>query len=231
MAVQTDYTYTKFPCDGAVLQSLIAASAISVAVQHIGTVDTTVTVTMKDALSTDDKTTLDAVVAAYDGSPMPETPNEVITQLEKNDKTLKLACAMGTFDATTNLAVCEIVIPGIFGGFAYDAPGRFVAGGYAFTDAGKVGDRCTKIEVVDKDNLLGAGAGYIVKTYHDQDVDPSMAGWYLYAAPGGQQEVEIDPIGGYGKIPAGLYLRVTFERVAGSTATKVATNIWWGELG
>jgi hypothetical protein len=154
----------------------------------------------------------------------------VTTQYELNDKTLKLACLMGSYDVITNLAVLQMQVPGTFTGVDPNScDGRFVAGGYAFSDAYKFGDRAVKIEVVDVDNLFGMGANTVVKTYTDQDVDASNSGWYLYASPSGQGEVEIDPIGGYGFLPAGLYLRITFERVAGSPATSVIANLWWGK--
>jgi hypothetical protein len=159
-----------------------------------------------------------------------EQRNLVTTQEEKNDKTLKLAKASANFDATTNLAICELIIPGTFNGFGYASNGRFIAGGYAFTDAGAFGDAITLVELIDINGVTGNPAGTVIKTYHDQDVDPLNSGWYLWGAPNGQQEIEIDPIGGYGKMFSGMKLRITFQKIPSSAATGVKVNIWWGKI-
>lgn len=155
---------------------------------------------------------------------------EVTTQLEKNDKTLKLASAVIDYDTGTNLATAMLKVPGTFGGFGYGTDGRHVAGGYAFQDTGAFGDRCKTIEIADQDNLIGYGAGAVLKAYHDTDIEPEYAGWRMYPAPQTSWEIEIDPIGGYGFLPAGLYLKIVFEKLPASPATKVAVNIWWGKI-
>jgi hypothetical protein len=231
MPTPTTYTFTiSTQFDLGQLTVQVQGSTILTALDHMDSLGNAVDFVFKDVLSNTDSSTLTALVSSYVYSTPVNAPIPVVTAEEVNDKTLKLATSISTFDATTHLAVCQILVPGTYAGFGYNDPGRFVAGGYAFTDAGKFGDRCTKIEVADMDNILGSGAGAVIKTYHDQDVDPSNAGWYLYPAPQSAYEIEIDPIGGYGKLPAGLYLRVTFQKVSDSPATQVACNIWWGKI-
>jgi len=155
----------------------------------------------------------------------------VTTQYELNNKVLKLFKCVGAYDAVTNLCVLEIKVPETFNGVdPLNSNGRYVAGGYAFADGYKFGDCLTKIEIVDIDNVLGQGANTVLKTYTDDDADAANSGWYFWAALNGEGEIEIDPIGGYGFIPSGIYLRLTCQRASGSPANNVAVNIWWGKI-
>lgn len=155
------------------------------------------------------------------------TSHLVTTQLELNDKVLKLASAVADF--SSNEAVLEICVPGTFTGVdPATCDGRYIAGGYGWTNNYEFGDRISKVEVVDIDDIFEYGAGTVIKCYHDEYVDASNMGWRLWAALNGEGEVEIDPIGGYGFIPSGLYVRITFVKTATSTASKAAVNIWWG---
>lgn len=155
------------------------------------------------------------------------TTNLVTTQLELNDKVLKLASSIADF--TGDEAVLEICVPGTFTGVDHQTcDGRYIAGGYGWTNDYEFGDRISKVEVVDKDNIFGYGAGVIVKCYHDENLDEFNMGWRLWASLNGEGEVEIDPIGGYGFIPSGLYIRITFLKNPTSNASKAAVNIWWG---
>jgi hypothetical protein len=155
------------------------------------------------------------------GNKSPRT--EVVTQNEKNDKILKLASREGSF--VDGACTISIKIPGTPG----SGEGRWVAGGYAFTNVWTAGDRVTLCQVVDTDDLMGYGAGTVLKTYHDTDVDASDLGWRMWPAQQVGGEIEIDPIGGYGFIPAGLYLEIKFELAAGSTATWVCCDYWWAK--
>jgi hypothetical protein len=106
--------------------------------------------------------------------------------------------------------------------------GRYISGGYAFTDSFTFGDKCTAIAVVDVDNVLGMGAETVVQTYHDDQLPASAQGWYMWPAPQVGGEVEVDPIGFYGFVPSGLYLELYFQLAPSGTATKVYTDFYWG---
>lgn len=171
---------------------------------------------------------------------------EVVTLLEKEDKSLKLASIEGSFSG--NLCVLEIKIPGTLG-----KVGRYIGGGYGFTDVYFFGDRITKAELVDKEFVYAGllypatpaeagipgtqGLGWIdvvpdgqvLGSYHDTEVDSVNSGWRLWCDDGNQGGCDIDPLGGYGKLYAQAYLRITFEKKASSSATKAAVDLWWGE--
>jgi hypothetical protein len=156
---------------------------------------------------------------------MQELKNRVVTEFELDDKILKLASAEGEFDGSGD-CVLEIKVPG---DFDPENPGRYIAGGYASIDQYGWGDRCTAVDIVDKDDIVGYGAGMVLETYHDDDVVEDHKGWRFYAAEGGTSEIEIEPIGGFGKILGSLYIRVTFKKKTGNPGTKVHVNLWWAE--
>jgi len=146
---------------------------------------------------------------------------EVETQNEKNDKVLKLACATANFAA--NACVVSIKVPGTPGG----TDGRWAAGGYCFTDAWVMGvSKVDKVQVVDTDDLLGYGAGTVVKEYYDSDMAAGSQGWFMYPAQQNSGEIEIDPIGGYGFIPSGFYLEI---HATCTSSTKMCVDIWWAK--
>lgn len=172
---------------------------------------------------------------------------EVVTQMEKSDKGLRLASDEVTF--TGNIARVQIQIPGDLGTI-----GRYIAGGYAFTDIYYFGDRISKVELIDKDFVyaglaypatpFAAGVpetteettwadimpdGVVLGAYHDSDAPEGQQGWRLWCDDGNQGGVDIDPLGGYGDLYAQAYISITCEKKEASTATKIAVNLWWGK--
>lgn len=172
---------------------------------------------------------------------------EVVTQLEKEDKSLTLASDMQSF--VGNVCTLSIQVPGNVGDI-----GRYIAGGYGFTDVYCFGDRVSKVQLVDK-NYVYAGIAYpatpaeagipgtaglswqqvmpdgvILGSYHDEDVPAVQQGWRLWADDGGQGGVDIDPLGGFGKLYAQAYLVIRMEKLANSLATKASVNLWWGKV-
>jgi hypothetical protein len=145
------------------------------------------------------------------------------TQFEREDIRLQIAKAEASVDQNGE-AIVQIKIPGTVG-----QDSRYVAGGYAFNDSLKFGDRLEEINVVDVDNILGYGANTVVGTYHDADVDAANKGWFMYPAPQAGSEIEIDPMGYYGNIVSGLYLQLKFKMGQGSTATKIYCDFYWGK--
>lgn len=154
--------------------------------------------------------------------------DRVVTDFETDDKTLKLASVSGSI--VDGECVLELKVPGTFTPGEY---GRYISGGYAITDKYGWDDRITKVEIVDIDNILGYGAGAVVGAYHDDEVDAENRGWRFwrgaYNGTDCEGECDVEPIGGFGKIPAELYLRCTFEAGAGSPATKFCVNFWWAK--
>ena len=165
-----------------------------------------------------------------------EGPKEVVTQYEKNDKSLKLAkgkCAVGEDGSAT----ITLKIPGIFG----SGDGRYVAGGYAISSDYNPDDYVT-VRILDNDRLLammlalqvnpsatepltdeqvqgvgeipgiGAFPQYpIVRSYTDDDMPAESQGWYFWPIATGNDtpaigECEVNPIGGYGFLPSGFYI-------------------------
>lgn len=145
----------------------------------------------------------------------------VKTQFERDDIVLKLAMVSGQADANGDV-VLSIQVPGTPGSEV-----RYAAGGYAFTDSYSWTDKITKVEVVDDDNLIGFGAGAVLKVYHDSDADEANQGWPFWKTHGNEGECEIEPMGWYGVIPSGLYLKITCKVAA---SAKVKTCIWWGRV-
>lgn len=150
--------------------------------------------------------------------------SNVETQFERTDIVLRTAKATAAF--SSGEAEISIKVPGEPG----SGDGRYIAGGYAFTDNFTFGDKISQINIVDVDNILGMGTHTIIQTYHEVDVDAANQGWYLWPGPlvGGSAtgEIEIDPMGYYGFIPSGLYLELYFEATA---SQNVFCNIWWGQ--
>jgi hypothetical protein len=78
MAVETEYQYSvqnSFPnhkVNNTLLVTQVRASAISVAIDYVSSSGDVLSVWMKDALGTTDKSTLDGLVAAHDGSATPD---------------------------------------------------------------------------------------------------------------------------------------------------------------
>jgi hypothetical protein len=161
---------------------------------------------------------------AYKDAATTDLKSGVQTQFERDDIVLKLCRGEAAFDGSGDAEI-SFPVPGTPG----SGDGRYVAGGYAFTDVFGFGDYVSQVNIVDVDNILGMGAHTVLQTYHDTDIDSSQAGWYFWpnAQVGG--EVELDPIGYYGFIPSGLYLEVYFKRKAGNTATTVYCDVWWGK--
>lgn len=216
----TEYDYTKSPVAIDRLTQEIQQSSITIALDHINLYGTSLSIFFRSDLPTEDKSALDTIVAAHDGTPLIQNaPGQVQTRFERTDLVLKCCRQFAPFGAS-GIAEMSIKIP---------ADGRFIAGGYAFTDSFTPGDCVTAISVTDVDNITGAGAETILQTYHDDDLPASAQGWYFWPQPQAGGEVEIDPIGYYGFVPGGLYLEIYYQRAPSGTATGVWTDIYWAK--
>jgi hypothetical protein len=174
----------------------------------------------------------------------------VTTQYELNDKTLKLGRVKVTIADNVGILYCKV--PGTFGA---DGAGRYVAGGEAIIDTYDPDDYAM-VYIEDFDRLIaaayGAGAGLgrsmtdaemiaqgdypaypILRSYTDDELDAANQGWYFYAEAQGNNLppygiMDIEPIGGYGFIPSGLYMKIVVNRPNVATGT-TRINIFWGK--
>lgn len=74
----------------------------------------------------------------------------------------------------------------------------------------------------------------VVQSYTDDQLPSENQGWFFWPLATGSStppagEVEINPIGGYGFIPAGFYIIVTYQRPLGVTSGSININLDWGE--
>lgn len=150
---------------------------------------------------------------------------QVITQFEKTDKTLRLACLSGTItDSSNGTIVATLKVPGTPG----SGEGRYLSSGSAWFSPQSDDDRVT-VFVTDEDNLLGYGAGTVVGTYTDTDVPAENSGWYIPAKMG---FIKVEAFAGYGFVPAGMYIKVVGHK--GGSAPFTGTmyiNLEWGKKG
>ena len=185
--------------------------------------------------------------------------SEVITQYEKDDKTLKLSRGYSAVDGNGQ-AICYVKVPGAFG----VGVGRYLMGGYGISADYHPDDFVTCF-VEDKDRniammvalamnpaatspvsdatiqamgiLPGINKAFpnypLVQSYTDDEQIIDNQGWYFWPLATGNGlapvgEVEINPIGGYGYAPSGLYLKIIYHRPAGIIAGSIRLNIDWG---
>lgn len=185
---------------------------------------------------------------------------EVVTQYEKNDKTLKLCRASGEVNEGGNVTL-YFKVPGQFG----SEDGRYVAGGYGIAEDYDKDDYVI-VRVEDKDRIIawlvaqsidpeatepvsdemiqqmgpipGFGEAFtaypMIRSYTDEEADDANKGWYFWPLAQGNNlpavgEIEVNPIGGYGFIPAGFYVKLIYQRPEGKTTGSFRANIDWGK--
>jgi len=150
----------------------------------------------------------------------PQT-SKVQTKFELDEIILQLACISGQADNDGNL-VMLFEIPGEVG-----SPSRYIAGGYGFIDNYTWESKILKVEVVDENDIFGFGPGTVLKYYHDEEAGLNNQGWYFWKTFGDEGEVEIEPVGWYGELYAGLFIKITFKI---NPLAKVKINLHWGTL-
>jgi len=156
---------------------------------------------------------------------------DVATSLEKNDKDLKAATLRAVTDSETGIAVVEFVAPGTPGA---ENEGRYIMGAEAFFKEAHAEDRVTKIEVVDVYDLLGYGAGTVIKSYHDDEMPEENQGWYIgvdqYNGLIGPHAsyIDVKPLGGYAFLPAGFAMRITAVKDPSSKSSVFYVNLLQG---
>lgn len=192
-------------------------------------------------------------------APVLPTLTTVTTQFELNNKDLKLARLQITLEeSTSGTASLRIPgVFGTTDG-RYIAGGYAISADYDLNDYVTVQvndtDRLIALAIAQSQNPAATepvadsivqGLGIIpmigeampnyplVKSYTDTDVPSENQGWYFwplmlnsYTAAG---ECEVEPVGGYGFIPAGLYITMGYYRQTLTTGT-CNINFWWGKL-
>jgi hypothetical protein len=167
-----------------------------------------------------DTTDLDDFLDNYKPAANQKKVMDARTRDEREDIRDHISRSVAEFDVN-GVAEISIEIP---------SGGRFIGGGSAFTDVFYPGDCCYAIKVVDVNNILGYGAEFMVSNYHDDEMPEGNQGWYFLPGPNNTGILEVENLGYYGFIPGGLFLELYFKKEASSTATKVFTNFWLGDL-
>jgi hypothetical protein len=167
---------------------------------------------------------------------------QVTTQYEVNNKTLTMAKGKIVMDGVNHSIEGYIPVPGTFG---VANSGRYVSGGWG-TISDFDPDDYIKVFIKDKDRLIStyvysgatdawmqANTEYteypIIGSYTDdyQTLEANK-GWYFWPSPSGYGEIEIEPIGGYAFIPAGMYLEIVLVRPNKVTGW-FTFNVYWGK--
>lgn len=73
----------------------------------------------------------------------------------------------------------------------------------------------------------------MIRSYTDEEIDEVNKGWYFWPLAQGNNlppagEIEVNPIGGYGFIPSGFYIKLIYQRPEGAPAGSMKANIDWG---
>jgi hypothetical protein len=145
---------------------------------------------------------------------------QVVTQFEKRDKTLKIASIQAAVGGDGR-ATLLLKIPGTFG----TEDGRWISSGIAFFDTWNAGDMIESVRFTDEDNLLGGGAGAVIGSYTDEEVDDANKGWPIPP----NKWIKAEAIGGYGFAPAGFYIKIVGKKAAGITTGTLYVALEWGK--
>jgi len=148
--------------------------------------------------------------------------NSVRDAYQSEDLVPKFACGEANF--VNDVATIKIKCPGALGD-----TDRYLIDGYCFTDLFHFGDKITKVQVTDEDNLLGYGAGFVLKTYHDSALPLANQGWYLWEEPGNTGGCDLDNAGGTASFPSSMFLYVEVTKKSTSSATTAMVNVFWCE--
>jgi hypothetical protein len=197
-SIQNDFPNHKISSDR--LAQEIQQSAIVVALNCINTAGDVCDILFKAELSEGNKTILDGLVAAHSGEPLPE--NEVKDVNIKTSAIVVPNYEKGFQDLTGH----NFYKKGLHGTAAHGETTDFYisfsanmylpGGGYRIGSTATTNDYIG-VQIVDKDNILGYGAGLVLGTFIDAD----------YCWPNKEWEVLT---GDAKMIPAGIYLRMRY---------------------
>lgn len=204
MPTLTQYNFIQEVDYTSILTTQIQQSSIATALDHIDTSgngsNMAISIWFKDVLSTDDQTTLNAIMGAYTNTPPTPTVPSVIQILGADSVSI---CPFGTmFSALANQSTTfDLVI----------ASQVYLKGGIMYSSPGNVGDTLT-VQVVDKDNITGLGSNTVLATY--------VNSWYVIP----EDMNAVEDVSLSQPMMAGLYIRFIYTN-ASSTDTKVIVNL------
>lgn len=159
------------------------------------------------------------------GNVSPKT--EVVTQFERDDKTLKLASAAISV-AMDGKAILLIKIPGTpnpYGDKTLD--GRWLSEGIGWFEPLHPDDRVISVKFKDMDGISGAPAGTVIGSYTDDDLNADLQGWRIPYKLG---HVIVETIGDYGFAPSGYWLEIVGQSGNGyQIGKKMYINLNWGK--
>lgn len=218
MAV-TLYTFEKL-CNSGRLSQEIQASSITIAEDHIETVASPATtkVYMKAALSEGEETTLNTLVDEHENTPLPDQEARLITTGKTDIATGREVFTPAAFAVNTDY---EVKATGYAGtatagqltnlDFAVGSEDRYI-NGLALLLKNHADDDTIGLSVVDVDNVLGYGAGLVLKTFGtnwnvNASVEHQGLNSFNYAA----------------RIPANMYIRLAYNSTGGANV-KVRVN-------
>lgn len=201
MATPTEYSFSK-AMDIPSLTTQIQASTIVTVLDYITVVGTQTNVWFKDVLSSADQTTLNTVVTNYVYIAPPSNPPTKVIQLLGSDSVS--ICPFGTmFNAPLNqTTTCDLAVNSSV----------YLRGGTTYSSPGNIGDTIT-VQIVDKNNITGAGAGAILATY--------VNNWYVIP----QNINAIEDISLSQEIIAGLFIRFIYTNSSPVNASNVIVNL------
>ena len=210
MATPTQYNFTQQVDYPNVLVASIQVSSIVTALVNIETTGSgstmSVTILFKDALSSDDQTTLNSILSAYvNEAPMVQTViPKFIQQLGTDSVSI---CPFGTlFTAAPNQITT----------YDYELQNTvYLKGSVLYSSPGNIGDSVS-LQIIDKNNIVGAGGS---------PENPTILGTFVnnwYVIPQDMNEVEDIAISNV--IPQGLYIRLIYNN-SSSTPSQVIVNM------
>jgi hypothetical protein len=227
----TNYTYTKTASQINLIQldqEIRANSSITIALDNIQHIDSTLTVVMRDPLTTSEETELDNTVNNHVVDPLIGRENEiVVTEAHLDPFALPLY-------RTKRNATPSVQTVGQNTTQTIDfqmTSEQYVSGGVLIVKNGRLGDYVTA-EVYDKDSVIPSAyraalcenwptvASYIIKEFievsHDKDVTQDVDAYV------DKHLVDTYPLNA--KITAGLYLRMTYHTADKANTRTFAVN-------
>lgn len=205
MPTPTTYNFTQEVDYPSILTSSIQKSSIVTSLNSISTDGAgptmQVSVVFNDALSAEDQTTLDSLMAAYTNTPPIPSTLQVIQILGADSVSIcpfgSLFTAAPASSTTFDVAVTSKI---------------YIKGGIMYASPGNVGDYIS-VQIVDKNNITGAGAGAVLATY--------VSNWYVIP----QNTNMVEDVSLSSPIPAGLFLRFIYTNASQTVSSNVIVNI------
>lgn len=124
----------------------------------------------------------------------------------------------GSVIATNGQGTLLLKVPGTVG-----VDKRYLKGGFGWFSNPVEGDN-VKVYVSDEDNIMGAGAGYVVASINDDQAPVNNQGWFI---PKHKPIIKIEGFEDYMELVSGLYIKLVVAKGDNTTDTFYA-NIYAG---